>query len=81
MHFWHILSTTHLVFAIIEKDLVETIDEMQEADLTSSLPTANVTGSFVSHVYVMLLFLPKGADCTTHGDYLRHHRDAERIRR
>ena len=77
-----IFINNYLVFAIIE-DLVETIDEMQEADYFF-VTYGNVTGSFVSHVYVMLLFY-QAADCTTHGDYViigmrREYDDTFRIR-
>ena len=56
---------------------------MQEADYFF-VTYGNVTGSFVSHVYVMLLFY-QAADCTTHGDYViigmrREYDDTFRIR-
>ena len=60
-----ILVGNHFVFAVIE-DLIETVDKVQETDYFF-VAYGNVTGGFVSHVYIMLL-LYQTTDGTSHRD-------------
>ena len=77
-----IFINDHLIFAVIE-NLVETIDEMHEADYFF-ITYGNVAGSFVSYVHIMFL-LYQAADGATHRNHVvvrmrREYNDPFRIR-
>ncbi len=77
-----ILVGNHFVFAVIE-DLIETVDKVQKTDYFF-VAYGNVTGGFVSHVYIMLL-LYQTTDGTSHRDNVvigmrREYNDPFRIR-
>ena len=75
---FRIFFVDNLVFAVVE-DLIEAVDEMQEADYFF-IAYGNVTGGFVCHMHVMFL-LYQAADGATHGYNViirmrRKHNDA-----